>query len=171
MKKFALALMASAAMVLGLGLVANAEYPPQGGFVTARPTTVAPNAQFEASASCQPGENVTFLFEGQSKTATCGAAGSAGTASLIRLSNAGGATVQLTAPATEGSYTGTATGSATGALGSFTITVVVATVPPGPLPATGSDGTGTMTFMALGLFAVGAGLFGVSRFRLRTVAA
>jgi LPXTG-motif cell wall-anchored protein len=170
MKKFALALMASAAMVLGMGVVANA-YPAGAGSVTASPTTLAPGGVFTATATCQPAEIVTFVFEGATKTATCGAAGTAGTASLISLSTAGSASVTFNAPGTAGSYTGIATGSATGALGSFTITVAVPAAPGGSLPATGTDGTSTMTIIALGLFAVGAGLFGVSRFRSRTVTA
>ncbi len=170
MKKFALALMASAAMVLGMGVVANA-YPPGAGVVTVSSSTVGPGAPFTVSATCQPGEIVTFVFEGDTVTVTCGAAGSAGTASMLSLSSAGIASATFTAPTEPGTYTGTTNGSLTGDLGSFTITVAAPTTPGSGLPATGTDGTSTMTLIAIGLFAVGAGLFGVSRFRSRTVAA
>jgi hypothetical protein len=44
-------------------------------------------------------------------------------------------------------------------------TTVAATVPGAGLPATGSDGIGTTTGIALGLFVVGVGLFIVTRVR------
>jgi hypothetical protein len=54
------------------------------------------------------------------------------------------------------------------AFGSTTITVAGPATPPGGLPAIGSNGTSTMTIIAVGLFAVGAGLFGMSQMRRRT---
>ena len=167
MKKFALALMASAAMVLGLGVVANA-YPPGGATITQSATTAAPGGSLTVSVSCVPGETATFTLVAESDVVTCGAAG---TASVLAISAAGLATGTVTVPTAAGTYTGSITGSVTPVLGSFEVTVAAPATPGGGLPATGSDGTGTMTLMALGLFAVGGGLFGVSRFRNRTVAA
>ena len=72
--------------------------------------------------------------------------------------------VVLAAPDAAGEYTGSATGSTTGALGNFSVQV---TAPSTELPATGSNGVSTMTIIALGLFAVGGGLFIVSQVRRR----
>jgi hypothetical protein len=44
-------------------------------------------------------------------------------------------------------------------------TTVAATTPPAGLPATGSDGIGTTTGIAIGLLVVGLGLFIVTRVR------
>lgn len=161
MKKFALALMASAAAVLGFGLVANA-YPPGAGVVTTSSSSGAPGFTVTVKATCLPGETVTGKLVAETATATCGAAGTA--ASLLGLSSAGSATVTLTAPTAPGTYTGTVTGSVTGALGNFTVTVAAPTT---NLPATGGGGVSTMTIIAIGLLAVGAGLFGVSQVRRR----
>lgn len=167
MKKFALALMAVSAAIFGTGLVANA-YPPGAGVVTTSSATGVAGYTVTVNTTCQPGETVTVTLVDETATATCGAAG---TASLLSLSNAGSASVNVIAPAVAGSYTGTILGSVTGDLGSFTVTVTAPVTPGGGLPATGSNSTSTMTILAIGLFAVGAGLFGVSQVRRRTVVA
>jgi LPXTG-motif cell wall-anchored protein len=160
-KKFALALVAMSAVIFGAGLVANAvEYPPGAGSVTATPSTLAPGGEFTATATCQPGEDVEFTFEGVVKTAPC--------------SDAGTASVVFTAPTAEGSYTGTAVGTINGVLGSFTVTVEL-TEPPvtqggatnggGTLPSTGSNSTNTGLIIGVGSLLVGLGLFATARTR------
>jgi LPXTG-motif cell wall-anchored protein len=161
MKKFALGLMAMATAVFGFGLAANA-YPPGAGSVTATPPSGAAGYSVSVKATCLPGEAVTVVLVSSTATGNCGAAGTA--ASLLGITKAGSVTLVVKAPATAGTYTGSATGATTGALGTFRITV---TAPPAGLPATGSNGVSTMTIIAIGLFAVGAGLFGVSQVRRR----
>lgn len=163
MKKLALALMSTAAAVLGFGLAVDA-YPPGAGVVTATPASGAPGYSVTVKASCLPGETVTATLESESGMGTCGAAG---TASVLGLSTAGGATVVVATPTTAGTYTGNVTGSTTGFLGNFGVTVTAPPVPPTGLPATGSSGISTMTILAIGLFAAGAGLFAVSQVRRR----
>lgn len=170
MKKFALALMASAAMVLGFGAVASAYPPGAGAPVITNGGALAPGAEFTVTAECQPvGAQVTFEFQGVTLVVECVAA--TGSASLLgsflgTAPAAGTATATFTAPTAPGTYTGTYTGAA---VGTFSVTVAAPVTPGGGLPATGSNGTSTMTIIAIGLFAVGAGLFGVSQVRRRTV--
>jgi LPXTG-motif cell wall-anchored protein len=153
MKKFALALLAVSASIFGLSAVANA-YPPAPDANVVTPVAPAAGADFTVEVGCEPdGDNVVFEFNGATQTAVC---------------TAGSASATFTAPTAPGAYSGTYTGAATG---SFSVTIAAPVVPGGGLPATGSDGTSTMTIIAFGLFAVGAGLFGVSQMRRRTVAA
>jgi LPXTG-motif cell wall-anchored protein len=158
MKKLALALVAISAAVFGTGLVVNA-YPPGAGSVTASPATVAPGGVFTATATCETGEDVAFVFEGVNKSAPC---------------TDGTASVTFTAPSADATYTGTAVGSENGALGSFTLTV--ATAPPpvtqggstnggGTLPSTGSSSTNTGLIIGVGSLIVGLGLFVTARTR------
>ncbi len=169
MKKFALALMASAAMILGISAVANA-YPPAANVAVVSDTTPGPGQAFSVEVGCTPPGDVIFVlpFPPGSFTTPC-ILDSTGPASLLSATAAAGsATATFTAPTQPGTYTITYSGAATG---SFTITVAAAAVPGGGLPATGSDSTSTMTIIAIGLFAVGAGLFGVSQVRRRNVTA
>ncbi len=170
MKKLALALMAISASIFGISAVANA-YPPAPGASEVSDSTPAAGAAYDVTVGCEPvGADVVFAFEGVTITDTC--TGTTGPASLLSAAPAAGsASATFTAPTAPGTYTGTYTGAATG---TWTITVAAAAAPATPgggLPATGSDGIGTMTMVALGLFAVGAGLFGVSQMRRRTAAA
>lgn len=174
MKKFALALMASAAIVFGFAGSANA-YPPGGGGTTVSDSTPAAGAPITFSTTqCTPGETVTFVFNGETKTATC----VAGTAARGEASQTatGTASATFNAPAAAGSYTANISGSVSGALGSVAVTVAAQTtttvaptptVPPGGLPATGSDGVGATTGIAVGLLVVGLGLFAVATVRRR----
>lgn len=164
MKKFALALAAVAAMVLGFGGVANA-YPPGGTGVTTSSSTVGPGGQVTVTAKCTAGETVTFDLEGSTDTATC-ETGDAQSAI------AGTATGTVTAPTAPGTYIGRVTGSVSGPLGEFTVTVEGSTATPtatpaGGLPSTGSNGTSTMTFIAAGILVAGLGLFAVATLRRR----
>jgi len=151
MKKFALALMASAAMLLGFGSMASAAtYPPD--------QTVAPGQSFEIVVKCSPdGSNVDFTFEGQSKSVACAS---------------GSATAMFTAPTAAGAYEVSFTGAATG---STTITVVPDTPPTqggstngggsGTLPSAGSDSTNTGMIIGAGALLIGLGLFFTARTR------
>lgn len=151
MKKFALALMASAALMLGFGSMASAAtYPPD--------QTVAPGQSFEVVVACTPdGADVGFTFEGQSKTVAC--------ASLS-------AKAMFTAPTAAGTYTVSYTGAATG---SVAINVVPDTPPTqggstdgggsGTLPSAGSDSTNTGMIIGAGALLIGLGLFFTGRTR------
>ena len=151
MKKFALALVAVAAMILGVGGVANA-YPLGGQSITISPSTVSPGGSVTVTANCTPGESVTIPCETDD----------------TRPTNAGIATGIVNAPTTVGSFDGTVTGTVSGPLGSFTVTVQTSgTTPTSGLPTTGGDGTSTMTMIAVGLLVVGLGLFVVATVRRR----
>lgn len=165
MKKFALALMAVSASIFGLSAVANAYPPaPDANEVSA----ITAGGPFTVEVGCAPvGDDVVFTFNTAVIADVCAAP--TGPASLLSVAPAAGsASATFTAPTAPGTYTGTYTGAATG---TWTVVIAAPVVPGGGLPATGSNGTSTMTIIAFGLFAVGAGLFGVSQVRRRTVAA
>jgi hypothetical protein len=151
MKKLVLALLTSLAVVLGIAGPAAAAYPPNAPTVSVSTSTPAPGGEFTVTAEgCNEGDVVTFEFEGETKTAVV----------------VGGiASVTFTAPETPGFYTGTVTCG--GVASDFGITVVSPTAPGGGLPSTGSDGIGATTTIAIGLLAVGLGLFGVATVRRR----
>jgi LPXTG-motif cell wall-anchored protein len=164
MKKIALALAAVAAMILGLGGVANANpipipnvYPPVVPSVTVTPSTVGPGGTVTVTANCTPGETVTVTLESATASAPCGEDGTV--------------TLTISAPSAVGTYNGTVAGTVSGPLGSFAVTVLAAgptpTTPTGGLPSTGSDGTNTTTMIAAGLLVVGLGLFAVATVRRR----
>ena len=154
MKKTLFAMLATVAMVLGFGQIANAAtYPPGAAAAVINPATPTEGGSFTVTVDCAPdGDTVAVVFNGTTTNATCAD---------------GKATVTLTAPAA-GTYPGSYSGAG---VGTFSVTVAAPVTPPGGLPATGSNGTSTMTIIALGLFAVGAGLFGVSQVRRRTATA
>ena len=152
MKKFALALLAASAAILGFGMVAEAQYGATPG-VSVSPATVVSGGTVSITATgCAPSEVITFTITGgDSATATC---------------VDGTATAQLSVPTTAGTYPGTAVGSL-GFNQAFSVVVTAAAVPPGGLPTTGSGGISTTTSIAVGLLAVGLGLFGVAQIRRR----
>lgn len=156
MKKFSVVLMATVASVFGFGAAATAaDYPP-GSTVTAAPASGPPNYDVTVSITgCTPPEVLTVTLGSETETGTC--------AAPAALGSDGTAAIMIKAPSAAGTYTGTVTGTANFS-GSFQIQVVV---PPPTLPGTGSDGISTMTIIALGLFGVGAGLFGVAQVRRR----
>ncbi len=173
MKKLALAVMATSALVLGSGLVVDAVDYPIAKSVTVNPTSGLAGSTFTAKATgCVPGEIVTFGYNGASKTATCGAAALAsGTAALVAN---GSATTTLVARAAAGASPVTASGATTGALGTADFTVIPGktvvtqggeTNGGGTLPATGSNGTSTGLMLGFGSLLVGAGLFATARTR------
>lgn len=170
MKKFALALMASAAMILGFSAMVSA-YPPGSPPPTVSDPTPAPGSTFTVEVGCSPvGASVNFTLNSvppQTVTVTCVARSGAlaGGSMLVATPTPGVARATFTAPTTPGTYTVSYDGAA---VGSVTVTVESATTPGGGLPAAGSNGTSTMTIVAIGLFAVGACLFGVSQFRRRS---
>lgn len=166
MKKFALSVIVAAAAIFGTGVAAQAStYPP--GATISSPGATGPGESFPVTVSgCNPGVVITFEFEGETKTATCGEPGALTVGT-------GTASTTFVAPTAGGIYAGTATGT-DGFRGTFSVTVAAApattvapVTPPGGLPATGSDGTSTMTMMAIGIFIVGGGLLLVSQKRRR----
>ena len=166
MKKFALALMASAAAVFGVGMVADA-YPPQVDDVTVDDSPPTAGGTIPVSAPCVIPEEVTFTLGASSATATCGPAATGAFALLGQTTPDGVATAQLTAPDTAGTFTVTVTGTTSGAIGTISVTVAAATTPGGGRPATGSDGIAATTWIAGGLWIVGLGLFGAATMRRR----
>jgi hypothetical protein len=86
MKKFALALMASAAMVLGFGMVANAS-PPGGAVPVVSDTTPTAGSSFIVEVKCSPiGASVVFTVNSvpaQTVTAMCVAQTAALTTGLM----------------------------------------------------------------------------------------
>jgi alkaline phosphatase len=170
MKKFALALMAASAAVLGFGIVADA-YPISPEPLTVDNATPGVGEEITVTANCASGETVTFETQGDSATATC-SAGAGGASLLMAIATSGTASAKLTMPSEAGTYTISVTGSESGDLGSLTVVVVAqttpaTTVPTGGLPATGSDGIGFTTGVALGLLVVGLGLFAAATVRRR----
>ncbi len=179
MKKLILALLVTTAVIFGFGGVAEA-YPPSGGGNTVSNSNPAAGADITFTTNqCVIGESVRFVLDGVSKDAVC-AAGSAGSSSLQASQTSGSASAMFTDPAVAGTYTCTISGSVSGDLGSVVVTVAaqttttaaptVATVAPtstGGLPATGSDGIGATTGIAVGLLVAGLGLFGVATVRRR----
>ena len=165
MKKFALALMVSVAMVFGVGMVANA-YPPSDTPPVASDTTPAAGESFTVEAECSPvGDEVVFTLNSeppQIEVATCAAKSAPLVAGILLEADNGVVSATFTAPAAAGTYTIVLTGAA---VGSASITVPAD--PGGGLPATGSNGVGSMTLVAIGLFGAGAGLFAVSQMRRR----
>ncbi len=178
MKKLALALMALSASLFGLSAVANAGTypPPPAGVAVVQNPSVAPGGPVFVEIGCTPvGSSVDVTYWTEFPVATVAIqceARTAGAASLLGApAGSGSAIFETTAPTAPGTYTANYVGAATG---SFKITVAPTATPAAPgggLPATGSNGTSTMTIIAIGLFAVGAGLFGVSQTRRRTAAA
>jgi hypothetical protein len=88
-----------------------------------------------------------------------------GATSTVAADASGNATASVTAPSAPGTYPGTATCGAL--VASFAVVVAAPVTPPGGLPATGSGGIDSTMTVALGLLAVGLGLFGVTLVRRR----
>ena len=177
MKKLVAAVAAVFAIVLGSAGIASAS-PPGGDDVTVGDSTVTAGAPVDVSADCTVGETVTFTLDGSSDTSVCVASTDA-----EDTSGEGTSGVSLTAPTAPGTYTGTVSGSVSGDLGTFTVVVEGATgsgegttggsggggtaTPSGQLPATGSDSSGAITTIAIGLLVAGLGLFAVATIRRR----
>jgi LPXTG-motif cell wall-anchored protein len=186
MKKFALALIASAAAVFGFGMVANAQtytpvlQPPTPPTTLGGPFTVTYN-------NCVVGETITFtlLLPGgttaiQTINGPCVApaltSGSVVGLLLPQQAANGRATATFpSSPTTPGTYTIRAQGTTSAVVttqlvvpGSTSTTVApTATTPGGGLPATGSDASTPFTMIAIGLLVVGVGLFAVAQVRRR----
>ena len=172
MKKIALSLAAAGALVLGTAGAAEATaYPPNGQNVTVDNPQPAAGEDVNVTANCTLGEEVTFALGASRTTATCEALGADVDTAVV----GGTATGTVTAPTTAGAATGTVTGTVSGDLGSFQVVVQAQTdagggetpTPGGQLPATGSDGTSTMTLAAGGLLVTGLGMFAVASMRRR----
>ena len=164
MKKFALAFIAAAAVIFGFAMPAQAQTPSYSASVTVGPVT--PGGSYTVTyVNCVPGETITFSQPESLPTwvnAVCPSGGTLGTATASF----------AVAPTAAGDYTVTALGTQSPArtitfsLAAPGVTVPV-TVPGGGLPATGSDGLGTTTPIAIGFLVVGLGLFVVGRTRRR----
>lgn len=188
MKRLALAMMAAAAVVFGFGVVASAQNYGESGSISPNPPI--PGGPYSAIyANCVAGELITFNQPQSTPatvTGTCAGAAPTLTGSIIGLvlpqqTALGTATGNFSAaPTAPGTYTGTASGpQSPQIIFQFTIpgqvtptaapvaTTAPAPVPPTGLPATGSGGIGTTTGIALGLLAVGFGLFVVAQVRRR----
>jgi hypothetical protein len=182
MRKLALALMAVSASVFGFGIVASAQSYDQA--ISTSPTSPAPGAAYSVTyTNCVAGDVITFSQPQSSPTSvtgTCdGAAQNALTGSVLgivlpRQAALGTATGNFqAAPTAPGTYNGTAVGAQSPQL-TFQLTVpgqapatTAVVTPTAPLPATGSSGLGTTMGVALGLLAVGIGLFVVAQVRRR----
>lgn len=155
MKKFALALIASVLVLFGFAAPAGAQTSPYGGSsvtATVSPASSRPGGPVTITVSaCAANSPVIIVFNGATSTVTANAAG--------------GATATVTAPSAAGTYPGTATCGTL--VASFSVVVTAAVTPPGGLPATGSGGIDSTMTVALGLLAVGLGLFGVTMVRRR----
>ena len=175
MKKLALAMIAASAMLFGFGAVASAQLGYTPSLTIGTPS---PGGPFAATyTNCVNGETITFT-QPQSTPASI---------SVVCAGNS--ATANFTAaPTATGTFVITASGTISGVLTqSFSIagttpSTLPATggtdggagggpgpvVPPGTgLPATGSNGIGSVTTIALGLLTVGFGLFVVAQLRRR----
>lgn len=155
MKKLAFAVMAAAMVMFGLAAPAGAQTDPYGSdgtVVTVTPPSSPAGGTITVEVTgCEPGSSVVVAFDGSTTTVTVDASGSA--------------VITLTAPTTAGTYPGTATCGTE--VASFSAVVTAPVTPLGGLPATGSGGVSTTTGIALGLLAVGFGLFGVTQIRRR----
>ena len=174
MKKLALAMIAASAMLIGFGAVASAQVGYRPSLTIGAPS---PGGPFAATyTNCVNGETITFT-QPQSTPASISVvcAGNSATANFTAAPTATG-TFVITASGTTSevltqsfSIAGTpstlpATGGTDGGAGGGSGPVV----PPGTdLPATGSNGIGSVTTIALGLLAVGFGLFVVAQLRRR----
>jgi FlaG/FlaF family flagellin (archaellin) len=191
MKKLALALMAASAAMFGFGIVASAQAPSQYSqsiAVTPNPVT-AGGPYTVVYANCIVGDTITFTQLNSTPTSVTGLCNSATvtlTGSIMGLLLPQGSAAYGTAtatfsnaPTTPGTYNGVGVGELSpslpfqfvipGQVVTTTIapTTVPATVPGSGLPATGSGGLGTTTGIAVGLLAVGLGLFVVAQVRRR----
>jgi len=160
MKKFTIALMAVLGLVFGPAAVANA-YPPSGALITVSNATPQPGDSIQISVDCgdgsDSGDTVTVNLGDSSATGTC---------------VNGSATVTIAVPTAEGTINGEVLNADGENVGTFTVTVAAAAPvtqpnPSGQLPATGSDGIGTTTMIALGLLIAGLALFAVATVRRR----
>jgi hypothetical protein len=153
MRRIAQILVTASALLLGVGMVAEATNYPPDFIVTADPSTVAPGGTVTATVQgCTSGATVNFDLEGSTASDTC--AGGVGTASGV-----------VTAPATPGTYTLTATQPATDFRTTTQVTVRAGEAK--PLPSTGSNSTKATLSIAAALLAMGFAAFTVSHLRRR----
>jgi len=169
MKKFALALMVASAALFGFGAVASAQYPTS--LTVGTPSAGGPYSS--TYTNCVNGETITFS-QPQSTPATISVvcAGRSATANFTNAPTVAGTyTVTAggpTSPARTQSFSiSGATATTLPATGGADGAGVPATTPTTGLPATGSNGIGTSTTIAIGLLAVGFGLFAVAQVRRR----
>lgn len=187
MRKLALAFMAASAAVFGIGMVTSAAGYDVALDIDENP--VAGGSYTVTYENCFTGDTITFTQPQSTPTSVTGECigpdpllVSGSIIGLLRPqipATYGTATATFTnAPPTGGTFTVTAVGETspelqlliTVAVPSTTAaptTTVAPTNPPNGLPATGSNGVGTMTSVAIGLFAVGLAMLVVTQVRRR----
>ena len=154
-------------MVLGAGLVAEAQQYPPDLAITVDDSTPAPGGTVLATLTgCTDGETVDFVLESSTAQGTCTAGGGSAASGFRRSAATTSASGSLTAPTAPGTYDVTGTGQ-TSQLTATTQITVGSGETSDPLPSTGSDSTSTTLLIAAGVFAMGLALFAVSRFRRR----
>jgi hypothetical protein len=151
MRNLTIAFMALAVGFFCTGSTGNA-YLPGSGVVTALPAVVSAGAEVTVRATCATGETVMASLVEETSSAVCGAKSSV--------------EIIINAPAAAGYFEGPVIGSANGVLGSFNVTVPEATTAAAALPESVTYGS-TIVTLAVGLFVVGAVLFGLSLLRRR----
>lgn len=165
MKKLMLAATALAAVLMGAAGTADAGtgYPPTGSGITVDDPNPEPGQPVEITVDCGDTDgSVTVSVGGTSTTGDC---------------VDGSVTVTITAPSADGPSTVTVTNNEGETVGTIvlnvsgTATTTPVTVPPGGLPATGSDGISTWTSIGIGLLVAGLGLFAVATVRRRSPSA
>ena len=167
MRRLAQILVAASALVLGVGMVAEAQQYPPEFTVTADPSTVAPGGKVTAIAEgCTVGETVDFDLEGSTAADTCadGGGGVGMAMAFVGQTAVTSASGVVTAPGTPGTYPLTATDTSTELTATTDVTV---TAQPKPLPSTGSNSTYTTLYIAGALLAMGVAAFAVSQYRRR----
>jgi len=167
MRRLAQIFVAASALVLGVGMVAEAENYPPTFIVTADPSTVVPGGRVTATVEgCTVGATVDFDLEGSTASDTCadGGGGVGMAMAFLGQTTMPTASGEVTAPKTPGTYTLTATQPANEYRATTQVTV---TAQPKPLPSTGSNSTYTTLYIAGALFAMGVIAFAVSQYRRR----
>jgi LPXTG-motif cell wall-anchored protein len=189
MKKLALALMSASVAVFGFGMVVSAAgYDPA---ISVDPASPAPGGAYTVTyENCFVGDTITFTQDDSTPTSVtgeCEPVNGVVLGSVIALLAQQGPELGVAvgefdaAPTEAGVYDGTGVGERSPSL-PFQFEIKVATEPTDPptepttptteapggtLPQTGSNGIGTTTGIALGLFAAGLGMFVVAQVRRR----
>lgn len=160
MKRLAVVLVSMGAVVLGFGMVAEAQNVPYddgggGDSLSLSPPTASGGSSVTVEVGgCTSGEGVELSIDSvDAATLTC-----------VDSSTATGV---VEAPAAAGTYTVAAAGSQGFAASSALVVTAVAVPAAGALPATGSGGVNTTVALAAGLLAVGVALFVVAQLRRR----
>lgn len=123
MRSKLLAAAIAATALMGIGAPAAQAYPPTPRTVTATPTSGEPAYEVTVTATCTPGESITFSLPDAQAVVECVSATRNGLVSLDE-TLAGTASATLVAPTTPGDYRGAVSGTSATNFGSFTISVL-----------------------------------------------